>query len=51
MNINLIGEMKKYFDDHINVFNCYPVEFEFNGVVFDYDECTKILECLKDEQM
>lgn len=43
MSYDILKELKLYFDDHYETFNCYPVEFEFNKTVFNYDECVKLL--------
>ena len=44
MSYDILKELKLYFDDHYENFNCYPVEFEFNKTVFNYDECVKLLD-------
>ena len=37
-------ELKLFFRDHYQNFGCYPVEFEFENIVFGWDECWQIME-------
>lgn len=40
-------ELKLFFDDHYRHFNCYPLEFEYNGNVYDFNQCIEILNKLE----
>ena len=44
---DILKELKLYFDDHYDNFGCYPMEFEFNKIVFNYDECVKLLDSIR----
>ena len=39
----LIKEMKLFFKDHYEHFNGYPMEFEYKGIVYDFDECAELM--------
>ena len=36
-------ELNLFFDDHYRHFGCYPLDFEFEGVVYDWERCWQIL--------
>ncbi len=44
---DILKELKLYFDDHYDNFGCYPMEFECNETVFNYDECVKLLDSIR----
>jgi len=36
---DFIEAVNDFFYDHYNNFNCYPMEFEYMGLVYDFDDC------------
>ena len=39
----LITEMTLFFNDHYEHFNAYPMEFKYEGIVYDFDECIELM--------
>ena len=50
-NRELKKEIKLFFHDHYQNFGCYPIDFEFEGVLFDWDECWQIMGTSDDENL
>ena len=40
---DLVKALKDWFNDHYKHFNGYPMEFEYDDVVYDWEECWKLL--------
>ncbi len=43
LNTDFIEALKDWFADHYEHFKAYPGEFEYNDVVYDFDECKILL--------
>tara|TARA_R110002167_G_scaffold3977_3_gene19027 strand:+ start:1302 stop:1451 length:150 start_codon:yes stop_codon:yes gene_type:complete len=43
-NKEFIKELNAYCNDHWEHFECYPMEFEYNNKVFEFDDFIKYVE-------
>jgi len=40
---DLIKALKDWFQDHYKHFDCYPMEFEYDEITYNFEECSKLL--------
>ena len=36
--------MKDYFNDHYKHFNAYPMDFEYQGILYDLNICLELMD-------
>ena len=49
-NRDFIEAVNEYFKDHFNIFGSYPMDFEYEGKVYDFDECIRHVTKVSDKR-